>query len=604
VFDAWFGDESTPHTIAKIIFGDRVGAAILFGAISFVCLYWNAEIFINDNATLVNALLNVSQGRLYFVSFYGGLEASFPGTTVIDGRMYGRNYGVIFAALPILWVVNLAQQIVGLQLVAVGFWVIALFGFSSQIGRLLSRYHEALLGWGIVSTAVLGANALFAPELDAMFRYVTALQILTIITTALVGLFTYRLISHVQSRLIGIWGGALVVLATGIGFWGWIPKRHVFSALLAVVAIFGFYLSRGTHPVRQRLIYRSLPYVSVGLLAWINAAEASILFTALLPVDLATAKSNKPSHLAVIATIFTVSLIPFFSTNFLITGDPLTPTRLARRGGSAPVSGGSSSNGISDGTPSLLTPFMPVFSRFSVLMSFYTDGLGVLLSDPFRIYEVFVARTQSTFTRSNVGGPHNLSILETTPVFGALIGGLSQVFWSYRNRQFRKWVSSPRGMTDVFVIFFTILFTIFYIPRLPLRVMFTVRYLVPIIPGLVYLLLRIRLIRQLSTDYQSTILWAYAFGVSILSMIFISVYTQGPRFAIRLSTKSLVSLHGDGAVVNALVLAMAILLVDQFGNRKIERIASALLGFAAAWGTVLILVSYGHYWASDLYLIP
>jgi len=87
-------------------------------------------------------------------------------------------------------------------------------------------------------------------------------------------------------------------------------------------------------------------------------------------------------------------------------------------------------------------------------------------------------------------------------------------------------------------------------------------------------------------------------------MIFISVYTQGPRFAIRLSTKSLVSLHGDGAVVNALVLAMAILLVDQFGNRKIERIASALLGFAAAWGTVLILVSYGHYWASDLYLIP
>jgi hypothetical protein len=567
-------------------------------------LYWQAEVFINDNATLVNALLNVSQGRLHFVSFYGDVEASFPGTTVIDGRLYGRNYGVIFAALPVLWVVSFGQQIVGLQMVAVGFWVVALFGFSSQIGRILSRYHEALLGWGIVSVIVIGANAAFAPELDPMFRYVTALQMLTIITTAFVGLFTYRWISHAQSRAAGIWGGSLIVLGTGIGFWGWIPKRHVFSALLVTVAFFAFYLSRETDPVRKRLAYRCLPYVSIGLLAWIHAAEAALLLTVLVPVDLATAKSNKPTDLAVIATGFTISLIPFFVTNFLITGDPLTPPRLASKGVSNIAAGASSSNGAWDGTPSILAPFIPVLSRFSVLTSFYTDGLGVLFSDPFRLYETFVARTQSTFTRSNVGGAHNLTILETTPVFAALIGGLTQLAGSYHDHRHWRWLSSPRGKTDFLVILFTILFAIFYLPRLPLRVQFTVRYLVPITPGLVYLLLRIRKVRQVTIDYQSAILWAYAFGVGLLSVLSITVFVQGARFDLEIPTRSLVSVHGDGAIITAMVLAVGILLANRFEIPSIERIVSGVLGFAAAWGTVLILVSFGHYWATDLYLIP
>jgi len=154
------------------------------------------------------------------------------------------------------------------------------------------------------------------------------------------------------------------------------------------------------------------------------------------------------------------------------------------------------------------------------------------------------------------------------------------------------------------VILFTILFTIFYLPRLPLVVQFTVRYLVPITPGLVYLLLRIRLVRELTTDYQSAFLWAYGFGVGLLSLIFISVFVQGPRFGLDLPARSLVSVHGDGAILTALVLAVAILLANRFDIPTVERTISGLLGFAAAWGTVLILVSFTHYWVGDLYLIP
>jgi hypothetical protein len=154
------------------------------------------------------------------------------------------------------------------------------------------------------------------------------------------------------------------------------------------------------------------------------------------------------------------------------------------------------------------------------------------------------------------------------------------------------------------VILFTILFAIFYLPRLPLRVQFTVRYLVPITPGLVYLLLRIRKVRQVTIDYQSAILWAYAFGVGLLSMLFITVFVQGARFGIEIPTQSLVSVHGDGAIITAMVLAVGITLANRFEIPSIERIVSGVLGFAAAWGTVLILVSFGHYWATDLYLIP
>lgn len=237
------------------------------------------------------------------------------------------------------------------------------------------------------------------------------------------------------------------------------------------------------------------------------------------------------------------------------------------------------------------------------MASFYMSGFEVLVSEPSKVYEVFVVRPPSAVL-SDIGDAYNLSILETTPVFAALIGGLPQLFGSYRSDELREWLSSARGKTDIFVLVFMMLFTLFYLPQVPLRVSLTVRYIIPIVPGLVYLLMRLRLIRQLITDYQSTILWSYAFSVGLLSLLFLAVFMQSQRFGLLYPTQALVSAHEDGAIVTGSLLAGGILLVHRFDTPKVARIVAGLIGLAAAWGTVLILMTFGHYLASDLYLIP
>jgi len=310
---------------------DRFGAAIFFGSLCFTGLYWQVGVFINDNYTIVNTLLNLSEGRLYFEPFYGSELVKWPGTVHIDDRPYGRSYGIAFAALPFLWATTLLEPILGLRLIAVGFWSVGVLGLAVQIGALVGRRRSVLLAACTLIGSVVVANALLTSptDINRIHRYVLSLQMLAITATATIGVLIYRLMTYVEDRTIGIYAGVTTVLATNIAFWGWIPKRHIFTALLALVAIYGFAMSREFAPLRSDIRYRGAAYAAIGLTAWINAAEAAVLFTVLVPLDLATARSNSARRLAILASVFVFSLVPFFITNTITTGDPFTSPLMA-----------------------------------------------------------------------------------------------------------------------------------------------------------------------------------------------------------------------------------------------------------------------------------
>ncbi|WP_255151781.1 hypothetical protein [Halorarius halobius] len=595
------------RSFALRVVGGRVGAAILFGAVSFFGLYWQSGVFINDNFTLVNALRAVSDGRLYWQS-----QVSWPGTVTIDGRLYGRSYGIVVAALPFLWLLELFGPIVGVRFVAVGIWAVAVFGFAHHAGAVSGQRRGALLAAAGVVSVVALANALFAGPLDYGARFALALQLLAMVTTALIGVLVYRLLCRVESRTLGAFGGSAVVLATSVAYWASIPKRHVFTALLALLAVYGFAVSRTESEPRRGLVHRCLAYGAVGLTAWVNPAEAAVLFTVLLPLDVATAPSNDRMHLTGVGSAFALSLLPFLVTNTLVTGDPLTApvmelTGFSGTGGGPPPSGGGGGGGGGGTTPlveRLGRAASPILDPLVLVWSVYADGLDVLLAEPLRLYQVFVDRGFDALTGQRVGSARNLSVLESVPFLAALVGALPSLRHEGRTERLRAWLASADGRTDAFVIVYVALFTLLYLPRLPLRVQLTVRYLVPVVPGLVYLVCRVPVVKRSLQRNQTAALWTYAYGVGVGSLVSVVLFRLGPTVGLGLSKNEIISMHGDIALLTAAALAVVTVAADVRDRDGLDRTVARLMALGAALGTVLVLVSFLHYWNGDLLLVP
>jgi len=477
---------------------DRFGAAIFFGSLCFTGLYWQVGVFINDNYTIVNTLLNLSEGRLYFESFYGSELVKWPGTVHIDDRLYGRSYGIAFAALPFLWATTLLEPILGLRLIAVGFWSVGVLGLAVQIDALVGRRRSVLLAACTLIGSVVVANALLTSptDINRIHRYVLSLQML-----------------------------------------------------------------------------------------------------------------------AILASVFVSSLVPFFITNTITTGDPFTSPLMASgfgvdtptsAGGETGAGGGGAGGGASgsaDGVGGLVPDVLiTVIDRVMLVVSIYRDGLIAVADDPYRVYQVFIDRA---YTAPNFGSSRNLTVLESMPFLGVLVGVIP--YGIYRVRRgpgVRSWLRTVVGQTDALVFAYVLLFAIVYMPRLPLRVQLTVRYLVPITPGLLYLTFRLPPVKRAIRTNQSALSWTYAFGLGGFSLASLLLLRAGSAVGITASDLDLLSLHGSVALGCATFLGIGTIAAVIADDARVGTIVARLFALGAALGTTLILLFFLHYSPAERWLFP
>jgi hypothetical protein len=314
--------------LARLVFGDRCGAVLFLATLAFVATYWRIGIFITDSYAIANALVNVADGHLEVTKItYSLTLGSQPGLWYSNGAVYGRNYAHVFASLPVLWALQGLTALFDPRLVLVAGYTGLVFGTFDQLGRLVDQYRRFALVGGLVAVVFFAWNAAVAPPLDEKWLAFAALQITGMLATAFVGVVLYRLLAHAHGRRLGLLAGFAVVVASPVGFWASLPKRHVFSSLAVISVLAAFYFARAADSERRRTGFRALCYVCIALLAWLHALEALVIFAAFVPVDLATSPSRRPKHLAVVGVVFLVALSPFLLTNLAITGSPLEPPR-------------------------------------------------------------------------------------------------------------------------------------------------------------------------------------------------------------------------------------------------------------------------------------
>lgn len=584
--------------LVAVVFGDRVGLALFLVALAVYALYWRVGFFITDNWTVANTLVAVADGHLYVERAHYGPTLASPGMHVVDGRLYGRNYGHVVAALPALWALRAVAAVADPRIALAAGWSLLLLGTATVAGRALDRERPAVLAGSVLAVVAFLANVAVATPLDPRWFALMALQVTTMVAAALVGVVCYRLLARMHARRVGLAAGVAVALSTPVGFWATVPKRHAVTALLTVCVLYSLYRAREAGSTR----HRALAYVWVGLAAWVHAPEALVLLVALVPVDLATAEDDDPRTLAAVAAAFALSLVPFLATNWLVVGNPVEPPRLwtpydggETTGGGieAGDDGGLGSDrdggpGDSGGTaPSLPAPLVSVLGKFLLLWHLLTEGFVVAAARPERLLSTFVRSGYIPGVAADDGGQAiSLTVLESAPLVGTALATplVAARRWS------RSYLSTPRTAADLFALVAGVLFTVVYLPRLPLHAQVTVRYLLPVFPLLAYAGARLPSVRRVVRERWRGVAWTYAATVLVGGqLLFAGFVLTDAALGEAMQAHALLGL--------GLALAVGAWAVAAATGRDHDRVGALVLGLAAGEGTVFVLLSGLYHFA-------
>ncbi|QCS41368.1 hypothetical protein [Natrinema versiforme] len=637
--------------LVRLLFGDRTGLTLYLGALVLFALYWRVDIFIVDTFAIGNALVAVSEGHLHISQVvYGPADPSTPGMNIVDGRLYARNYGHVVFALPFLWGLEAIALVADVRIAIAALWSLLVLAFCVQLGHLLGRGRLATLAGCALAFGLFQANLATATELPPRLFPLLALQVSTMVAAGFVPVVLYRLFEHAHGRRVATTAGITGVVLVPIGFWASIPKRHALTALLALIALYGFYRSRAAiADGDEGVTFRALSYAAVGGTAWIHAPEALALLTVLVPADLLTARSRDPRTLGLIGGVFALSLVPFFATNTLITGNPVKPPRLLSTytGGDVLVdtvgtdaggaeSGGEAATGDTGGTASgdsgssgggtdsqssgggtgptsssgSTTGPTSVFTRLVggavAMVSAGIDGalnaldvFGGLLNtgvdslDTDRLSHVFLrsGRIPGVDYSQTGGQTVELTILESAPVLGALVAApLAVARHAVSRREIRQRLRDPLTQTDVFAACYVCLFSLLYLSRLPLHSTITVRYLAPIVPFLLYGVFRLEPVRRVA-DRE----WR-PFALATCGFTAVGIAAAIAAFNANLAVGSIVQTH---AVVNLCVAGvLASWVVVATRTDRGDRVGALALALAVAAMAVFLLLSGLEYFGS------
>jgi len=624
--------------VGRAVVGDRRGAALCCGVLVVYGLCWRLGFLINDNYTLANAFLAVSEGRLAVERAVYGPGLGTPGTFRLDGATYGRNYGQLVLSLPFLRAVEAAAAVAQLRVALASAWGLAVVGFTVLIADPLGRRLQppgGIDGTAAVTAAGCGLALVGvalavrgAPPIAARWHGLIALQLATMVAAALVGVFGYRLLTRIHGPRLGLAAGVATALSAPIGFWAAFPKRHVPIALCVLLSAYALHRSRaaaGTRVragsrsgrIRHATAFRALAYVPVGVVAWIHALEGLLLLAALCAVDLPTGERNGRS-LAAAGAALAGSLPPMFVTNHLIAGDPLQPPRAFVRWGAGGLAGTAAvfptdwpRTAIPDGGPTVETAGPSgapeaagawgaagaLGDVLSVALGFLRRGVGTLVDDPGQAYAVLV-RSDYAYDVAQVGGTEviRLSVLESAPLAGALVslpvlgvvaardGRLGAAARRAAGRRLRL---SPARTVDLFAVAYVLLALAANLHRLTDGTQVTGRHVLPVFPLLVYGVARLPAVRRVLRDRAGLAAGAYVAGVCVGGQLLVlAVWATGA---------SLGEASGLHAAVNAAaaVPVAGWALADAAGLRSdgTDRAGAVALGLAAAAGTAFFLVA-------------
>lgn len=554
--------------IIKLLESNQIPLILFFSSLFIFLSFAGTRLLFTDEGIILTQFYNFIHGSLDLkvakVNVVKGIYIA------VAGHLYGKfSYSLLVLSLPVYSALKNIDILYGAHLFLLQIWALS-GGISVYLLAKTWKIKNAVFG-GFVSYFILLIVNLrsFNPIYFSKWGELISIEFTNILLTSFLIVIVFLLFKKMFSTKIAIFASLFIIFATPISFYSISLKHHSLALFLTVLAFYFFYIYQEKKDIK--FIYAA--YVLAGLCVWTRTLDGAALMLSLLIIDILFFRRGI-KHIALICMIILISLIPFFTFNQLILGNPFSIIELH---------------------PLIETPLkMEIEKNMIVLSESPVFDRQIKLMTELGFIRNPVMRTGLLDVLSDI------SILKLGNTFGILLVSpfliIALAFLVERIRWKLK-----LSITDKFLGIYAIVFISLYINYIMAIVTDTpmvleYRYLLIMYIVLLYFALRIHKIRELIESNFKKIALLYLTIVIILVLYFIIMFP--PPF---------MNLYYSLALVTSGFLIISLSMSILLGNKRsysdlLDKTTIFFMALSLAQASILLLF---YYWVFTIsYISP
>ncbi len=302
----------------KLFESNKIPLFVFISSMFIFLSFAGTRLFLSDEAVILNQFYNLIHGSLSIET--GKIKVLEGVYLFLEGHIYGKfSYSLLILSLPFYYILGSIEFLYGAHLFLLQLWALCGGIVVYLIAKNSSLKHAELFG-AISYFIMIGANILlFKPINFPMWGELLSIEFTNILISSFLVLIVYLLFRNFFGDKIAMFASFFVIFATPISFYAVSLKHHVLTLLLTVLAFYFFY--KYIEKKENKFMY--FAYMLAGLCVWTRVLDGVVLLSTLLIMDIIIFKRDI-KYIIFISMIITGSLLPFFSLNYLILGNPVS----------------------------------------------------------------------------------------------------------------------------------------------------------------------------------------------------------------------------------------------------------------------------------------
>ncbi len=304
--------------LAEPLESHRVHLFVFFSSLFVFLSFAGTRLFLTDDGVILNQFYNLIHGSIPIQTFK--IDTINGVYLLTENHAYGKySYSLLILSMPFYYLLRSIDFLYGAHMFILQLWALSEGMVVYIIAKYRSTANAILIG--ILSYfALITINMIsFKPIPFQVWGELLSLEFTNILISSFFVLFVYLFFKNFFSNKIAIFASFFVIFATPFTFYAISLKHHSLSLLLTLLAFCSFY--RYQEHKDNRFIY--FAYVLAALDIWTRFLDGIVLLASLLLADTVIFKRDI-KHMLSISIIIMVSLLPFFTSNYLVLHDPFS----------------------------------------------------------------------------------------------------------------------------------------------------------------------------------------------------------------------------------------------------------------------------------------
>lgn len=306
------------NNIFTIINNNNIPLIIFFSSLFFLLSFAGTRLFLSDEGVILDQFYNLIQGSLSLkLAKISTAKGMF---WLIGDDLYGKfSHSLLILSLPAYFIFRMIDGFYGAHLFMLQLWAVS-GGVIVYLIASIRKHRYAIVGGMIAYIILVSTNLFFFTSINfPKWGEVLSIEFTNIIITSFSLVIIYYLFKDFFGNRIAIFASFFVLIATPLPLYALTLKHHSLSVFLTLLSLYCFH----KYHKNKVNIFMYISYLSAGLCIWTRIFDGAALLISLIIADIITSKRDI-KYIRNIVIIILISLIPFFSFNYMIMGSPFS----------------------------------------------------------------------------------------------------------------------------------------------------------------------------------------------------------------------------------------------------------------------------------------